>query len=101
MNASQQQRTWDAIAIHPDDSVAIAMRGLEPGQISVRVGQAVRPLTLLEAVGIGHKISLQAIAEGAEVRKYGEVIGVASRQIAPGAHVHIHNLRSRRAQANA
>ena len=39
-----------------------------------------------------HKIAVRAIAAGAPVRKYGEVIGVARQDIPPGAHVHLHNL---------
>ncbi len=101
MNAQAQQRGWDAIAVNPHDSVAVAMRALEPGTIAVRIGETVRPLALTEPVGIGHKIALQAIAEGDEIRKYGEVIGVASRPIAAGAHVHVHNVKSRRAQTKA
>ena len=35
---------------------------------------------------------------GAPVRKYGECIGVATADIAPGSHVHVHNMESRRAR---
>jgi SAF domain len=34
----------------------------------------------------------------ADVRKYGEVIGIATTAIARGTHVHVQNLRSRRAK---
>ena len=39
-----------------------------------------------------HKVAVRAIAAGAPVHKYGEVIGVAREDIPPGAHVHLHNL---------
>lgn len=39
----------------------------------------------------GHKIATAAIAAGAEVRKYGQIIGFAASDIAPGDHVHTHN----------
>ncbi|MBE6777842.1 MAG: altronate dehydratase [Ruminococcaceae bacterium] len=42
----------------------------------------------------GHKYALTAIPEGAEVIKYGAVIGRATAPIAPGEWVHTHNLRS-------
>jgi altronate hydrolase len=80
-----------ALALHPDDSVALARRGLEPGE-EVLVGAA-RVVTR-EPVPRGHKVALVDLPEGAPVRKYGTVIGIASRPIAVGEHVHEHNLVS-------
>jgi len=40
----------------------------------------------------GHKIATRAIAKGEAVRKYDQIIGFASVDIAPGAHVHTHNV---------
>src|SRR5438309_7172648 len=40
----------------------------------------------------GHKVALSEIADGAPVRKYGQVIGFAKGRVAPGEHVHTHNL---------
>jgi altronate dehydratase small subunit len=37
---------------------------------------------------------------GDSIIKYGEVIGVATREIAPGQHVHVHNLESRRGRGD-
>jgi altronate hydrolase len=39
-----------------------------------------------------HKIALLRIPQGNAVRRYGQVIGLASRDIEPGEHVHTHNL---------
>lgn len=41
----------------------------------------------------GHKVALRDIADGAPVRKYGQVIGAATEPIRAGDHVHTHNLR--------
>ncbi|MFF0952254.1 SAF domain-containing protein [Rhizobium leguminosarum] len=43
-------------------------------------------------VGKGHKIALSSIAEGEPIRKFGQIIGFASTQIAPGPWVHEHNV---------
>lgn len=43
-------------------------------------------------IGAGHKIARRAVAEGEVVRRYGQVIGRAATAIAPGDHVHVHNL---------
>jgi altronate hydrolase len=45
-----------------------------------------------EPIPKGHKVATRPLAEGETVRKYGQVIGVASAPIAPGCHVHTHNL---------
>ncbi|MFE4369778.1 UxaA family hydrolase [Streptomyces sp. NPDC056835] len=46
----------------------------------------------IDDIPAGHKVAVRAVAESAPVHKYGEVIGVALRDIPPGAHVHLHNL---------
>ncbi|MDO5641046.1 MAG: UxaA family hydrolase, partial [Paracoccus sp. (in: a-proteobacteria)] len=51
-------------------------------------------VAILTAKGIapaGHKIARIAIAQGQPVVKYGQVIGYATADIAPGDHVHSHN----------
>ena len=41
-----------------------------------------------------HKIAVRPVKKGANVYKYGDIIGVALADIKAGDHVHIHNLRS-------
>jgi altronate hydrolase len=80
-----------SIAVHlrPEDNVAIAARHLPPGtEVSID-GHAV---TLAGRIGMGHKIALRPIQKGEAVLKYGQVIGFASDDIAPGTHVHVHNV---------
>src|SRR3546814_14975937 len=56
-------------------------------------------LTAMPAEGVaartriptGHKVATRAIAEGAPVVKYDQVIGFATQAIAAGDHVHVHN----------
>ena len=47
-------------------------------------------------VPIGHKIALADIKAGDTVWKYGHDIGKAVADIAKGAHVHVHNLKTKR-----
>ncbi len=47
-------------------------------------------------VPLGHKVALVAIASGAEIIEYGVAIGVATQDIEPGQHVHVHNLKGQR-----
>jgi altronate hydrolase len=39
----------------------------------------------------GHKMAIAPIAKGAPVLKFGQIIGFASEDILPGAHIHTHN----------
>ena len=93
---------WDALAIHPDDDVAVALRDLVRGEIvTVRDGGELHRVTLADAIPLGHKFARNAVPKGAPIRKYGECIGVATADIATGAHVHIHNMASRRARGRS
>lgn len=75
----------DHIILSPEDDVAIALADLPAGAV-------VAGVTLLSAVPRGHKFARHALAEGAAVRRYGQIIGQASRDVAAGEHVHVQNL---------
>lgn len=79
------------IKIHPEDSVAVALRVLEKGREVQIDGQT---LVLREEIPQGHKFALQKIAAGEKVTKYGNSIGTAKEEILPGAWVHIHNVKT-------
>jgi altronate hydrolase len=78
-----------AVHLRPEDNVAVAARTLQPGQEYQFDGTA---FTVARRVGLGHKIAVRPIAKGEAVRKYGQIIGFASEDIAAGGHVHVHNL---------
>ena len=52
----------------------------------------IHPSDNVEIHDDGHKYARRAIAAGEAVVKYGMPIGHATRDIAPGEHVHVHNL---------
>ena len=76
-----------AVRLHPTDNVVVASTRLPRG--TFLAGENVHAI---EPIPSGHKIATAAIVSGEPVRKYGQVIGVATRDIAAGAHVHVHNL---------
>lgn len=80
-----------ALRLRPEDQVGIATIHLAQGQ-EVEVG-GVR-VKLSTPVKLGHKFALKPIAKGEAVRKYGQVIGFATQTIAPGDHVHVHNIEA-------
>ena len=59
----------------------------------MEVGDRRLEVTVLEPIAFGHKIALTTLEKGDEVRKYGEVIGLATQKIAKGQHVHVHNVK--------
>ena len=74
------------IRLHPDDDVAIARYQLIAG---LRIGGNLAVRGLIPA---GHKLAVRSIEAGASVRRYGQIIGFATRAIDAGEHVHTHNL---------
>ncbi|HEY9064222.1 MAG TPA: altronate dehydratase family protein [Burkholderiaceae bacterium] len=75
------------IRIHPADDVVIARQQLVGGTPIASEG-----VTVAGLIPPGHKIAVRAIAQGAPVRRYNQIIGTAKQAIAPGQHVHTHNL---------
>lgn len=81
------------VLLDSSDDVATAAVDLAPGVVASTGGLSV---SVEEAIPRGHKIALRDIDEGADVTRYGEVIGMATRPITTGQHVHVHNLISKR-----
>ncbi len=54
----------------------------------------INPRDNVEIRDDGHKYALRDIAEGEDVIKYGMPIGHATRMIARGEHVHVHNVKT-------
>jgi len=77
------------IQLHPRDKVAVACVAVAAGAVIAQPGG---PLAVPTAIPAGHKIAIVPIAAGEVVLKYGQPIGVASRPIAAGEHVHVHNV---------
>jgi altronate hydrolase len=74
------------VIIDPSDDVAVALRAVEPGEAVAPGVEASQPIPA------GHKVAIRAVKVGEPVRKYGFPIGRARADIAPGEHVHTHNL---------
>jgi altronate hydrolase len=74
------------LRLAPQDDVLITRAAVAEGTL-LEEG-----ITALQAIPAGHKVAAGAIAEGAPVRRYGQIIGFATQPIAAGAHVHLHNL---------
>ena len=88
-----------AIQVDSKDNVATATSIVEADE-EVEVlnpnGDVVLKTKPVERIMLGHKIALKNLKVDDEVIKYGEVIGVASREIKVGQWLHTHNVNSAR-----
>ncbi|HEY1214628.1 MAG TPA: UxaA family hydrolase [Bryobacteraceae bacterium] len=85
----------------PHDSVAVALSDIPAGTELTVVSQGqTYTIELQEPIEFGHKFAVRTIRKGEDILKYGEVIGVASADIAPGQHVHVHNLDGKRGRGD-
>lgn len=79
----------DAIRAHEADDVAVAMRALARGE-RITIGSA--NMVLVSDIPAGHKFALHPLESGADVKRYGAVIGRMTAAASAGEHVHSHNL---------
>ncbi len=79
------------ILLHPDDNVLVLAQAIHAGQTIEIDGAA---LAAPHDVAVGHKIARHALEVGDKVLKYGAPIGSMTAPAAPGAHVHMHNMKS-------
>jgi altronate hydrolase len=77
--------------LSPRDNVAVALRPLKSGETVTLDGV---PITIRDGIAVGHKLAAQAIEKGEIILKYHCPIGTATAAIAPGEHVHTHNVES-------
>ena len=80
-------KTSLTIRLHADDDVVIARAQLVSGTALLDEN-----VTISGLIPPGHKVATHAIPAGAPVKRYNQIIGFAKRAIAPGEHVHMHNL---------
>lgn len=72
------------LRLHDSDTVLIAVDAID-------AGVAAQGVTAKERIPRGHKMARMALAEREPVRKFGQIIGFASRAIASGEWIHEHN----------
>jgi len=83
----------------PKDSVGVAVVEIKSGDKltgSCLENGAKFSVEAKEAIPLGHKVALKALNKGEDVIKYGIPVGMATQTIAPGQHVHVHNIKTKR-----
>ncbi len=77
----------NVIRLNLQDNVVVASLDIARGEPVHGEG-----VSALSDIPRGHKVATTPIGSGTAVLKYGQIIGFATRDIAPGDHVHSHNL---------
>jgi len=84
---------------HADNVGVVVVEGLTAGTDMLCVvthDNSDFRLTAQADIPIGHKVALKDLKAGDTVIKYGEDIGKMVGDAATGAHVHVHNLKTKR-----
>src|SRR5262245_32849666 len=84
-----QNPSEPVLLLNEKDNVAVARLPIAAGTVITVNGYKV---AARENISPGHKIALKPIPEKATVTKYGESIGKATRDIAPGEWTHTHKV---------
>lgn len=85
------QRPATLLRLSPKDNVAVANGPLARGG-TVDVGGT--PITISRDVSLGAKIAIVPLKQGEKIIKWGAPIGSLTQDVAPGDHIHTHNLQS-------
>ena len=83
--------TGPFLLLHPDDNVLVCRQHAFRGQSITLDDQTV---TLPDEIQVGHKIARRDLKAGDKIIKYGASIGSMKADVAPGAHIHMHNMQS-------
>ena len=89
-----------AIVLHRTDNVATLIDAGRAGETCVLQGETNGEVKLLQDVPFGHKLCIRDTAAGADVMKYGQVIGKASKPLKVGEYTHTHNVESARGRGD-
>lgn len=86
-----------ALILSEKDNVAVLLEDVKEGEeIEAKMDEFSKKVVSKRSIPFGHKVALRTIGKGQPVIKYGEVIGVAIKEISEGSHVHVHNVASTR-----
>src|SRR6056300_1847913 len=72
------------VKLNNNDNVATALKDIE-------IGETTQGLDSINKIPKGHKIALKKISKGEKIIKYDRLIGIASKEISAGEHVHVNN----------
>lgn len=85
---------FNALQLHSEDNVAVALKSLRAGDIlMVQSSDQQHKIEVIDNIPYGHKIAIVGISKHSKIFKYGECMGVSTKNIKVGSHVHVSNVR--------
>ncbi|HUX65519.1 MAG TPA: UxaA family hydrolase [archaeon] len=84
---------------HESDNVGVAVVDIAAGSDVLgryRDKPEEMHILVVESVPLGHKLATRSISSGEDIIEYGVAIGLATKDIAIGQAVHVHNLKGKR-----
>ena len=87
----------NAMVIDKKDNVAVAIEEIKLGDESTyKIENNLFSIKAINKIPIYHKFAIKDISKGEVIIKYGEHIGIASKDIKKGEYVHTHNVEDHR-----
>lgn len=84
---------FKAIVMKSNDNVATVTSSIAAGMdIEINVDGEILKIRVKDTIPTWHKVAIKNIAKDEKIIKYGEIIGMATANIAAGEHTHVHNL---------
>lgn len=86
-----------ALVIDKKDNVGVVIEpGMKGQKVIFKINDFSDEAILVSDIIIYHKFAIKDIKKGNPITKYGEHIGLASKDIKKGEHIHEHNVESHR-----
>lgn len=88
----------NVILISPADNVGVVIDEINKNDKLVYTNKEGKEVSMVaeDNIKIYHKVALEKIEKGKHIIKYGEHIGISSKDINIGEHVHTHNVEDNR-----
>lgn len=83
---------FNALQLNPIDNLAVALTNIQIGE-AVVVSGINEEIIATSEIPYGHKVALTSLLENEEITKYGECMGISTKNIPQGDHIHVHNVR--------
>jgi len=78
--------------MNPEDNCATSLVEIpENTELEIESGEKIN---INQKIPFGHKFALRKVNKGDLVKKYGQIIGIATEDIKIGDWIHTHNIKS-------
>ena len=78
--------------MNPDDNCATSLTEIHKEE-NIEINGS-KTIKLNQDIPMGHKFALININKGDLIKKYGQIIGIATEDIKVGDWIHVHNIKS-------